>query len=805
MLKIALKTKNEGMLLDYWLQYHSRIVGWENIFVFDNTSSDEDTLRIYEKYSSVLKLIQWSDDPLKLHNPSRCPGIYQSIIDNDDCYLILLDTDEFLTYYDVESGNFDSSLVYKKIKTKVNLAINTLWINATPRKEDLIDFRNQIYFENNEAKVEENRRLGKTILSSKHKAFSDNPPTDSNIGHSYLNPEGVFEDNFCVLHCPRADIQRRILNNVSIIKYRAYLNGVIELHELDDLHTQLKQGNVDEKLKNSLLPRMHAIMLKKPHHKLQEVIDYLQNKNKFLSKASSFDTRNYIKTNVIQQVLFGDSITQEISLAGKKYANLLELSFYDFLVNSGKPVKILYHSTIPEDFDAAGYKLYNPDLSNFNDEQLRNHYKYHGRAEERVYRIDIPEDFDVDAYRNLNVDIFDQTDAWLKAHYFRAGKAEGRKYIDPFFDKQFFCAYNNIKTEEYTGYRDYLKDIRQVKSQTIFERMADIPLLEDHILLVSHDSSIYGATHYLYLIFHELKALGKKVKVVEMHHNEALFKKYGLVEDDVMFYYNDPTLLYYMCTKSNPKKVYFNSMNSCMATVAAYIPREKLLIHSHEVRKHYICETLPDFVVSARISGEYDNSAKVQPPIIDARTLASMDEEFNKDVELCNAYGPIDRSKIAIGMCGSLCDRKNWKTFLSAAEKLSGFNFIWVGGSFDIGEDLLNFYHVKNVSLPYKYYRLFDYFLLTSLEDPCPYVVLENLYVGNRVLTFKENIYTSHGCENLREVYFEKDGEVSLNSVLEHIFQTCTEKALYPRPEAGKKYVLAGYTKLREELKQALV
>lgn len=800
MLKIALKTKNEGMLLDYWLQYHSKIVGWENIFVFDNQSSDSDTLDVYDRYKGLLNLIVWSDDPLKLHNPSRCPGIYHSIINNDSCYLLLLDTDEFLTYYDVNSGKFDNSLIVDKIREKKNLALRTLWLNAIPRKDDLTNFRTQVYFENNEGKVADNKKLGKTILSSKHKAFSDNPPADSNIGHNYLNPEAVFEDNFCVLHCDRADIHRRILNNVSIIKYRAYLKGIIELDELDELYNQIKNEKIDEQLKNSLLPRMIAINSAKPHHKLQELIEYVQNKNRFLTKAASFDPRSYIKTNIIQHTIFDEPYAQEISLAGKKYSNLLELSFYDFFVNNGRPIEVLYHSAIPGDFDPVGYKLYNPDLSNFNDEQLERHYKYHGRMEGRVYRVEVPDDFDVDAYRSLNRDIFDQTDDWLKAHYYRAGKMEGRKYFDPFFDKEFFCKYNNIKIEDYSGYRDYLKDIRQIKSQTIFELIADIPTLEDYVLLVSHDNALYGATHYLYLVFHQLKAQGKKVKVLETSYNEALFKKYNLHTEDVMFYNSDPTLLYYMCTKSKAKKVYFNSMNSCMAEVVEHLPKESLLIHSHEVRKHYVCDTPPNFVVSSRIAEQYESPVKVQPPIIDAKTLTLMDEEFKKDVEVCNSFGCIDRKKIAIGMCGSLCDRKNWKTFLKAAERLSEFNFIWVGGDFDVGKNLPNFYHVKNVSLPFMYYRKFDYFLLTSLEDPCPYVVLENLYLGNKVLSFKENIYTSHVCDSLRDVYFEKDTEVSLEAVIEQVLECCKEKAIYPRPREGKEYVLSNFTNLKEEL-----
>lgn len=40
---------------------------------------------------------------------------------------------------------------------------------------------------------------------------------------------------------------------------------------------------------------------------------------------------------------------------------------------------------------------------------------------------------------------------------------------------------------------------------------------------------------------------------------------------------------------------------------------------------------------------------------------------------------------------------------------------------------------------PYPLYKQFDLFLLSSREDPCPLVVLENMYLGNPVVCFRES------------------------------------------------------------------
>ena len=430
---------------------------------------------------------------------------------------------------------------------------------------------------------------------------------------------------------------------------------------------------------------------------------------------------------------------------------------------------------LPPDFDPERYKRYNPDLNNLTDEQLKAHYYQHGLKENRVYKIELPPDFDVEVYKLRNKDISDCPNGWLERHYFQYGKAENREYKDKFFNKDFFIKHNKVKN--YKGYTDYLKDIRQIKSKEIFNKIKNIRERKNCILLVSHENSFYGATNYLYLVYSILKKHNKKVVIVETEPNTQLLKKYSVKAEDVMYYYKDATLLYWICKKTNPKIIHFNSINNEISAVLKHLNKNKYFTHSHEIKEHYGVHGLPDFVVSKRISEQYNYAPKIQTPILSEEHLKEIDCFFKtKNIEVSNKHGVLDTKKITIGMCGSLTVRKNYHLFLEVAEKLKEFNFLWIGGDNDLLTDLTNVYHVKSTPHPYSYYTLIDYFVLFSSVDPCPYVVLENIYVGNKVLTFKNNIYTQHDSQVLEGEYFEFDGPITPDNAILHIKNTAVCK-----------------------------
>jgi glycosyltransferase involved in cell wall biosynthesis len=494
---------------------------------------------------------------------------------------------------------------------------------------------------------------------------------------------------------------------------------------------------------------------------------------------------------------FDAEIYQFLNKDLKNYSTL-ESKIHFIVKGFNENRKYKLENELPIDFDPAMYKYYNPDLISMSDLHLKIHYLKHGISEGRVYRIELPNDFDVKTYGLLNKDITNMPNGWLEMHYFQHGKKENRKYKDDLFNEEFFIKENNV--QNYSGYEDYLKDIRQIKSKKLKELINKIKEIKDCILLVSHENSIYGATNYLYTIYKMLKKTNENIILIDDFENGKLLNKFGLKRSEVLFYEGDPTLLYWMCVKINPKLIYFNSMNSQIADVVKFIDKSKYVIHSHEVRQHFTCDVFPSFVVSKRISEQYNSIPKIQQPIFTEDMIEIMNKNLKESFEVRNLNGPLNKNKITIGMCGSLTERKNYRLFIETAKELKDFNFLWVGGSETIeSKEIPNLYHIKDTKRPHSYYKYMDYFVLFSNIDPCPYVVLENLYAGNKVLTFKENIYTDHKCDLLKDIYFEFDGEINLENAIKFIQETCLNKADRSNLN-GKLYIEQNFTKLTQDI-----
>ena len=426
-----------------------------------------------------------------------------------------------------------------------------------------------------------------------------------------------------------------------------------------------------------------------------------------------------------------------------------------------------------DDFDVNGYRRFNPDLANQDDEWLRWHYFTYGQGESRIYQVDLPLDFQVQVYRALNPDIQYLSDDWLRSHYFLYGLQEERRYKDPLFAGD--------------NYEMYLQDIRQTKSTRATSLYASVQPLPSAVVLINHSQEQYGATQYLHRLRDFLQASGDQVVVLEPRVDDNVFS----YDENVISYHADEHVLYWLCVRLSARVYYFNSMNREMALAIPYVKLTgaRVILHSHEIKQHYHWSGLiPDFVVSERIAQQYQTPPQVQPPVL---WPMGYQEQVNS---LVNELRELDRSKIVLGMCGSLTARKNYQLFYQVADFFQAqFEFVWIGGSSWPMPPLANVFHVPETRTPGSYYGLLDYFVLFSLHDPCPYVVLENLEYGNRVLTFRDSIYTNHNHPLLCDLYFEYPGVVSFASCVAHISAVCHQKAPTTRPTQGKTYVQANF------------
>ena len=350
------------------------------------------------------------------------------------------------------------------------------------------------------------------------------------------------------------------------------------------------------------------------------------------------------------------------------------------------------------------------------------------------------------------------------------------------------------------------------KTKTINNKLIEIQnTCETHkgsIVLVNHVSNPYGATNYLLSIFKILKSKGFKVCLLDEVFNEQLYSKFDIDIKDVISYEQNFLFLCYLYERLEPKVLYLNSINEIFIDFIK-LNNPNVLTHSHEIEKVYGRHNLlPDYVVSKRIQKEFedqhDHNPKIQPPIFLNETLDLIEREFNQELpKVSNFKGEIDNSRITIGMCGQTETRKNPELFEEVSILYPQYNFLWVGGEEGYFSGIDNLYHVPLVQFPFVYYKLMDYFILFSQEDPCPYVVLENLYINNKVITFKNNIYTDHKNKMTKDIYFEFNGEISMETIKQAINENVKYKA--NRTGNGKEYVLQNFTQLNPGLLSRLV
>jgi glycosyltransferase involved in cell wall biosynthesis len=209
-----------------------------------------------------------------------------------------------------------------------------------------------------------------------------------------------------------------------------------------------------------------------------------------------------------------------------------------------------------------------------------------------------------------------------------------------------------------------------------------------------------------------------------------------------------------------------------MTKLVDFIPKTKLILHSHEIFEHYLLSKrlVPDFVVSERIADQYEQHFQlrpnIQPPfLLNSKEILRMAEEPVEPIK--NECGIMDLSKVTLCMCGQINERKNFNLFIEVAKRCPQYNFLWIGGTEDPFENIENVFHVKYTSNPYKYFKnIVDYFVLFSKQDPCPYVILENILLETQIVTFRENIFFDHKHRLTKEFYFEYPGAISLENVI---------------------------------------
>jgi glycosyltransferase involved in cell wall biosynthesis len=309
-----------------------------------------------------------------------------------------------------------------------------------------------------------------------------------------------------------------------------------------------------------------------------------------------------------------------------------------------------------------------------------------------------------------------------------------------------------------------------------------------------------------------------QIVLVDEFQNDELCKRARLEEGiTYMNYKYDVNLLSMLTTKFQPRVVLINSCNNVFSRYLDWIteamPQIATITHSHEIMKHYlsIMSRVPQFVVSNKIRDEYrvvtdHQPIQIQPPFHDRTTWESILRKSMYRVHhdaIRNSEGEImPPGKTVIGMSGQLSERKNPGLFRQCAKRFPQHNFMWIGGDREKGvrqfAGVPNVFHIPNSTNPYQYFKMLDYFVLFSTVDPCPFVVIEALFLNITVVTFFDNMYYNHGLfsSSIGLLYKEYPGSISVESFSQVM------KLLGPPHKntgVGREYVLANFSEIRPE------
>lgn len=208
-----------------------------------------------------------------------------------------------------------------------------------------------------------------------------------------------------------------------------------------------------------------------------------------------------------------------------------------------------------------------------------------------------------------------------------------------------------------------------------------------------------------------------------------------------------------------PDVVYANSVTSLGVYRLLDLSRYPLLLHVHEL-EHAIWANASRWEQTLRSAPRrylaVADSVKenlVRRHAIDPDKISVVHEFVpDKDLPPETPSFDFDPNNVLIGGSGSGFWRKGMQIWLQTASELlslwdkPGLKFQWIGGSsmdrsqFEITAAALRLSEcvdfVPSTDKPLSYFSKFDLLAMTSIEDPCPLVVLESMMLGKPVLCF---------------------------------------------------------------------
>jgi hypothetical protein len=288
--KIILKTKNEDDLIDIWIRYYSKMVGKENLIIFDNNSTSQKVLDTYKKHDIETRQIE---SPNSIHSYDNNKNFYDDLFTKCDWFSIL-DTDEFLCVY--KNGNFSAEHVIDLLETSNKQVLGSIWLDHMHMGDSKEYFKiNQVPYI---CAPKHNKNHGKAVYRPTYSEIRNIP-----YGHNACCRDAWIESGLFLLHVDRTSPEIRIKNCLEMS-----LANTIENHP--DIYKELKliqDGVYNEDFLNKKFEDNSVCSL----HKIREVQEYYLDKYSYIKKYYGSE-REYIRTNLIDNYIYAAEYKQEI-------------------------------------------------------------------------------------------------------------------------------------------------------------------------------------------------------------------------------------------------------------------------------------------------------------------------------------------------------------------------------------------------------------------------------------------------------------------------------------------------------------
>lgn len=209
--KIVLKIKDDSEMFADFFNYHSKIVGPQNIYVFDNESSDTDLLSQYESLPDRSNVFRFDTFHNDIHYPEKFKDLYEAL--QSSCrHFTFLDSDERLCL--IEGSSYSTS-IEKYLEGKEGIGLPGIWLSNAPGSKDIFNIGSD------GKNLESGITWGKPILSSESKI-------DGYLNHNIQALEYVYNglDNrsVFVLHLNNLSPTQRIKANIRKLVARGFLH-----------------------------------------------------------------------------------------------------------------------------------------------------------------------------------------------------------------------------------------------------------------------------------------------------------------------------------------------------------------------------------------------------------------------------------------------------------------------------------------------------------------------------------------------------------------------------------------------------